>query len=223
MYRKWIALGVLIPVIAAGLLVASPLLLSLLSPKNEEAPTGVSLSSYMEAKQSNILAMAILGNSSDVVYPDLMEALFLALGTGTWNMTGRFLNDTDPHNIVLWDAAFEASVAEVDSINDAIYAGLASTTQSLDSLLSVQFALIGFGIDVLYKDGTWIQLFTLQDAKGHIVFVNGTYTGTPNPTNPFNGSVRAQNMLNGYLLEPATALSGLVIAIHDVFDNHLDP
>jgi len=223
MYRKWIALGVLVPVVVASLLVASPLLLSVFAPRGRQEPTGVSLSSYMEAKQSDILAMNILGNSSDIVYPDLMEAIFLALETGAWNMSGRFLNDTDPDNITTWDATFEASLAEVDSINDAIYTSLASSTQSLDSLLSLQYASIGFGIDVLYNDGTWIQLFTLQDAKGHIVFLNGTYTGTPNPTNPFSGIVRDENMLNGYLFEPATALNGLVIAIHDVFDNHLGP
>jgi hypothetical protein len=223
MYRKWIAFGILTPVVVASLLIASPLLLSVFAPRSQPGPTGVSLSSYMEDKQSDILAMTILGNSSDIVYPDLMEALFLALETGAWNMTGRFLNDTDPGNVTLWNAAFEASPAEVDSINNAIYTGLASSTQSLDSLLDLQYASIGFGIDVLYKDGTWIQLFTLQDAKGHIVFVNGTYTGTPNPTNPFNGIYRDLNWLTGYLFEPATALSGLITAIHDVFETHLSP
>jgi hypothetical protein len=223
MYRKWIALGVLVPVVVASLLIASPLLLSVFAPRGRQGPTGVSLSSYMEAKQSDILAMSILGNSSDIVYPDLMEAIFLALETGAWNMTARFVNDTDPDNVIIWDATFEASLAEVDGINNAIYTGLASATQSPDSLLSLQYAPIGFGIDVLYKDGTWIQLFTLQDAKGHIIFVNGTYTGTPNPGNPFNGVNRDVNLLNGYLLEPAMALNGLVTAIHHVFVNHLGP
>jgi hypothetical protein len=152
-----------------------------------------------------------------------MEAIFVALETGAWNMTGRFVNDTDPDNVIIWDATFGASLAEVNGINDAIYTGLASATQSPDSLLSLQYAPIGFGIDVLYKDSTWIQLFTLQDAKGHIIFVNGTYTGTPNPGNPFNGINRDVNLLNGYLLEPAMALNGLVTAIHDVFVNHLGP
>jgi hypothetical protein len=223
MYRKWIALGVLVPVVVASLLVASPLLLSVFAPRGRQGPTGVSLSSYMEAKQSDILAMSILGNSSDIVYPDLMEAIFLALETGAWNMTARFVNETDPDNVTIWDGTFQASLAEVDSINDAIYTGLAGAIQSPDSLFSLQYASIGFGIDVLYKDGTWIQLFTLQDAKGHIIFVNGTYTGTPNPGNPFNGISRDVNLLNGYLLEPAIALNGLVTAIHDVFVTHLGP
>jgi hypothetical protein len=223
MYRKWIALGILVPVVVTSLLIASPLLLSVFAPRSKPGPTGVSLSSYMEGKQSDILAMAILGNSSDIVYPDLMEALFVALGTGAWNMTASFVNDTDVQHITFWETAFEASIVEVGSINDAIYTGLASTTQSSDSLLSLQSAPIGFGIDVLYKDGTWIQLFTLQDAKGHIVFVNGTYTGIPDPTNPFNGIVRDLNWLSGYLFEPVTALDGLVTAIHAVFENHLSP
>lgn len=223
MYRKWIALGVLVPVVVASLLVATPLLLSVFAPHGGPGPTGVSLSSYMETKESDILAVTILGNSSDIVYPELMQALFLALRSGAWDMTALFVNDTNPANITVYNRAFEASAMEVQTINDAIYAGLASCTHSPDSLLSLQFASIGFGVDVLYTDGTWIQLFTLQDAKGHIVFVNGTYTGTPNPANPFNGIVRDENMLNGYLLEPAVALNGLVIAIHDVFDNHLGP
>jgi hypothetical protein len=229
MYRKWIALGVLVPVVVASLLIASPLLLSVFAPRGRQGPTGVSLSSYMEAKQSDILAMAILGNSTDYAYPELMHAIFLALDSGTWNTTATFVDDSNPSNVTTYNKVFEASVAEVQGINDAIYTGLASCTQSPDSLLFLlPYVCVGFGIDVLYKDGTWIQLFTLLDirrhlppTRGNILFVNGTYTGTPNPADPFGSVYRDVNWLNGCLLEPAYALDGLVTAIHNVFENHL--
>lgn len=223
MNRKW--LGLLIIPIALGLILVSPLLLGFFAPPSptDGGTTGESLSTFMGGKESDILAVQILGNSSDIVYPELMSALFIPLLSGNWNVSASFLNDTlGPYNLTIYEESFEASINEVENINTAIYNGLENTTPSLDSPSDLQFS-IGFGLDILYGDGTWIQLFTIQSPTGHIMFLNGTYTGTPNPTDPFNMTFiqRDESWMNGILLEPGTALDELVATMNAVFVNHL--
>lgn len=227
MNSKRIAVAVFAIAIISGAVIGVPLLynwlMSLNPPNGNEDTTGVGLASYMNAKQADILAVCILGNSTDIVYPELMEAIFRPQETGEWNVFVRILNDTDPNNPIIYNTTFDAGLMEVTSINNAIYDGLEATTESPDTLDDIGEASIGFGIDVLYTDGTWIQLFTLQSAKGHIMFLNGTYTGTPNPVNPFDSAFidRDQSWQHGIILEPGTALEGLIAAIHEVFLAHL--
>ncbi len=221
--RKWI--GLLIIPLVIGVLFAAPYLFSLFAPNpsNDDGVSGTSLSTFMEAKASNILAVQILGNSSDIVYPELMAALFVSNFTGAWIVSATFLNDSlGPGNITFYEEHFLTTVAEVVSINDAIYTGLAATTPSLDSISDLMYS-IGFGLDILYTDGTWIQLFTIQSPEGHIMFLNGTYSGVPDTVNPFDSNFisRDENWMNGILLEPGTALDTLVITMNAVFVNHL--
>lgn len=222
MNRKW--LGLLAIPIALSLILVSPLLLGFFAPPSPTngGSTGESLSSFMNGKESDILAVQIMGNSSDIVYPELMNALFIPLLGGTWNVSANFLNDTDPYNIIHYNESFVATLTEVEDINNAIYEGLENTTQSLDSISDLYYS-VGFGLDILYTDNTWIQLFTIQSPTGHIMFLNGTYTGTPIPTDPFNPSIiqRDENWMNGILLEPGTALDELVTTMNTVFVNHL--
>ena len=222
MNRKW--LGLLAIPIALGLILVSPLLLGFFAPPppTNGGSTGESLSTFMNGKESDILAVQIMGNSSDIVYPELMNALFIPLLGGTWNVSANFLNDTDPYNIIHYNESFVATLTEVEDINNAIYEGLENTTQSLDSISDLYYS-VGFGLDILYTDNTWIQLFTIQSPTGHIMFLNGTYTGTPIPTDPFNPSIiqRDENWMNGILLEPGTALDELVTTMNTVFVNHL--
>ncbi|MFX0169625.1 MAG: hypothetical protein ACFE89_09770 [Candidatus Hodarchaeota archaeon] len=222
MNKKWLSF-VLIPVVL-GVLLASPFIFNFLNPIPPPTDeTGASLSSFMESKSSDVLAVQILGNSTDIVYPELMAALFIANSTGTWIVSATFLNDSQgPGNILYYEEYFETTIAEVESINNAMYAGLAATSLSLDSISDLYYPL-GFGLDILYTDGTWVQLFTIQSPKGHIIFLNGTYTGTPDTVNPFDSAFiqRDQSWQNGILLEPGYALNGLVITINGVFVNHL--
>ncbi len=221
--RKW--LGLLVIPIALGLLLAAPYIFSFLAPppSGNGGDSGTSLSTYMEAKAADILAVQILGNSTDIVYPELMAALFVPNTTGAWIVSATFLNDSlGPGNPTFYEESFLTTLTEVENINDAIYTGLDATNPSDDSISDLMYS-IGFGLDILYTDGTWIQLFTLQSPEGHIVFLNGTYTGTPDTVDPFNPSFisRDENWQNGILLEPGTALDDLVLTINAVFVNHL--
>ena len=223
MNRKWLGL-IAIPIVL-GVLVAAPFLFSLFAPapSSDDGATGTSLSTFMESKSSNILAVQIMGNSTDIVYPELMNALFVSNVTGAWIVSATFLNDSQaPHNITFYERYFLTTVGEVNDINTAIYSGLEATTPSLDSITDLPYSG-GFGLDILYTDGTWIQLFTLQSPTGHIIFLNGTYTGTPDTVDPFNPSfiTRDENWFNGILLEPGTALDNLVLTMNAVFVNHL--
>jgi len=68
-------------------------------------------------------------------------------------------------------------------------------------------ASIEFDILVSYKNGTWIYVAKFLTVKGHISARTGA--GTP------------QRQLENNLLEPGTALDGLVLAINSMFTNHL--
>ncbi len=223
MNRKW--LGLLAIPIVLGVLLAAPFLFTFLAPppSNDDGLSGASLSTFMEGKANDILAVQILGNSTDIVYPELMDALFVSNVTGAWIVSATFLNDSQaPYNITFYEEYFLTTVGEVNNINNAIYTGLEATTPSLDSILDLPYS-VGFGLDILYTDGTWIQLFTLLSPGGHIIFLNGTFTGTPDSVNPFNPSfiTRDENWLNGLLLEPGSALDDLVLTMNAVFVNHL--
>jgi hypothetical protein len=221
MKKKWLAL-LAIPVVIS-VVVAAPLLFSLFAPApTGGGMTGTQLASFMEGKASDVLAVRILGNSTDIVYPELMAALFVSNVTGAWIVSATFLNDSGPGMPTLYYEYFLTTLAEVEDINNAIYTGLEATSPSADSISDLLYS-VGFGLDILYEDGTWIQLFTIQSPTGHIIFLNGTYTGTPDTVNPFDPAYiqRDENWLNGILLEPGTALDDLVATMYAVFDNHL--
>lgn len=215
-----IACGILSAVAFAYMLVNNP------SANNENSGRfGISLADYMVDKSSNILAMAILGNSSDIVYPELMEAVLIPQEGGTWLVRTTLLDDSEgPYNLSICEEEFYASVLEVEAINHALYEGLKNTTESQVSIYDVtDLGIMGFGLDILYNDGTWIQLLTIQSGVGYMILLEGTYQTTPDITNPFGyGLGRDTNLLNGAVLEPGSALDNLILQMNHVFIVHLD-
>ena len=215
-----IACGILSAVAFAYMLVNNP------SAKNGNSGRfGISLADYMVDKSSNILAMAILGNSSDIVYPELMEAVLIPQEGGTWLVRTTLLDDSEgPYNLSICEEEFYASVLEVEAINHALYEGLKNTTESQVSIYDVtDLGIMGFGLDILYNDGTWIQLLTIQSGVGYMILLEGTYQNTPDITNPFGyGLGRDTNLLNGAVLEPGSALDNLILQMNQVFTDHLD-
>jgi hypothetical protein len=232
MDRKW--LGLLTIPLALGLILASPFLIGFFAPSSDGGVNGEELASFMKEKESDILAVRILRYCvseilcgtlfcGDLVYLDLRDALFIPQNTGAWNASAIFVNATlESNGELFYEKTFEITVNEVETIHSAIYASLSNTIPSSDSVLDLMF-FIGFGLDILYSDGTWIQLFTIPSAKGHVMFLNGTYTGNLDSVNPFdlNFLHRDENRLNGVLLEPGTALDELVATMNAVFVNHL--
>ncbi|MFX0062555.1 MAG: hypothetical protein ACFFC7_10295 [Candidatus Hermodarchaeota archaeon] len=216
---------IVLGVILVSLVILPQLMNPVIEPEGDASTYGKGLSSKMVEKESNILAMLIVGNSSEIVYPELGYAAFVATDNGELNVTSFFIDDSaGPYNIITYFENFTASVSEVETMNQALYDGINTTILSNDDLATIE-ASIGFGIDILYKDGTFVQLFTLQDEKGHIVYLNGTYTGSLDPDSlPFgfgNDIQRNTNMFDGVLLEPSSALDGLVTAMNAVFQAHL--
>jgi len=215
-----IACGILSAVIFSYMLVNDP------SANNgTEGRFGVSLSDYMVDKSSDILAMAILGNSSDIIYPELMYAVFIPQEAGTWLVKASLLDDSEGwYNLSIYEEEFYASVSEVEAINQALYGDLEYTTESQVSIYNVTgLGIMGFGLDILYNDGTWIQLLTIQSGVGYMILLEGTYQNIPDTTNPFGNNLgRDLNLLNGAVLEPGNALDNLILQMNQVFTNHLD-
>lgn len=171
--------------------------------------SGNALSQYLEEQETNIAYLQICGNSSDIVYPELMEATFTPLESGGWSVEALFLDDAEgPYETTQYTETFTVSVIDVNTINTALYDGLNQTYPSEDKMQDL-YIQMGFALDIIYEDGTWISLLTLQSSSGHIVVMSGS--GTPD-----------RNLINGDLLEPGNALDGLVAAMGNVFASHLE-
>ena len=215
-----IACGILSAVIITCMLVNGPL-----ANNESDGRFGVSLSDYMVDKSSNILAMTILGNSSDIVYPELMEAVLIPQEDGTWLVRTILLDDSEgPYNLSIYEEEFYASVTEVEAINQALYGDLENTIESQVSIYNVtDLGIMGFGLDILYNDGTWIRLLTIQSGVGYMILLEGTYQNIPDTTNPFGYDLgRDTNLLNGAVLEPGSALDSLILQMNQVFTDHLN-
>lgn len=170
--------------------------------------SGTDLSEYIEEQQSKVAYMHICGNSSDIVYCELMEATFTPIEPGAWWVEVLLLDDSGgPCEVTQSTETFTASSAEVNTINSALYDGLDQTYASEDMIQNLDLQM-GFALDIVYEDGTWISLLTLQSSVGHIVVMCGA--GTPD-----------RNLLGGDLLEPGSALDGLVAALNGLFVSHL--
>ena len=153
--------------------------------------------------------MSICGNSTDIIDPELMESNFVPLGIGEWQVTASFVDDSSGYDeIETYQRSFSANFSSVLSINTALYDGLGTTYASNDTIYDIMYTCMGFSLDIVYTDGSWISLLTMLDPQGHLILMSGT--------GPIN-----QNLLDGYILEPGDALDGLVDAIHSVFQYHL--
>lgn len=172
----------------------------------------VSLSNDSDITNSlEITSMRILGNSTDILYPELMEA-FLVFREGNWMVSASFVDDSEGwENPEIYDREFSVTPEEVEIINLSLHEGLNGTYPSeiSPSVLLESNPHIGFDIEITYTDGSWIYVATFQTEQGHIISNNGT--GTPDTS-----------LLDGTVLEPISALDSLVAAIHTIFSNHLD-
>jgi hypothetical protein len=161
---------------------------------------------------SGVSSIFIIGNSTDILYPELMEATFELQGSEDWVVTANFLDNSESwENPEISDRTFSVTDEEVASISDALSVSLNLTHQSEDDRESISQsnAHIGFHIVISYSDGSWVSIWTLQTELGHILYKHGV--GTPD-----------LNMLDADLLTPISALDGLVEAVYIVFSENLD-
>lgn len=159
---------------------------------------------------SGITSIMILGNSSDILYPELMDASF-EMQSNSWIVTANFLDDSGGwESPETYDRTFSVTNEEVISISNALWESVNSTSESEEQtdVVLEMWASIGFQIEITYGDGSWVCIWTLQTERGHILFNQGT--GTPNP-----------NMVDATVLEPIDALDGLVGAVYTVFEEHV--
>jgi hypothetical protein len=159
----------------------------------------------------DIASLRILGNSTDILYPELMEA-FLVIQEGNWMISASFVDNSEGwENPEIYDREFSVTPEEIEMINMKLHEGLNGTYPSeiSHSVLLESNSHIGFDIEVTYTDGSWIYVVTFQTEQGHIISNSGT--GTPDTS-----------LLKGTVLEPISALDSFVASIHTVFSNHLD-
>ena len=159
---------------------------------------------------SGIESLRILGNSSDLIYPELMEAYFYQ-EINEWLVSASFLDDSEGwENPELYERTFSVSDENVTAIDDVLKDSLSQTHASEDQVLSILDLNphVGFGIEIIYTDGSWIYLCTFQTEKGHIIKKIGSGT-------------LDTNLLDGTLLEPVAALEGLVTIIRAVISSNM--
>ena len=171
-----------------------------------------SLSNDSEITNSlDIASLRMSGNSTDILYPELMEAFFV-FENGNWMISASFVDDSEGwENPEIYDIEFSVTSEEVELINLRLHEGLNGTHPSeiSPSVLLEPSPHIGFDIEITYTDGSWIYVTTFQTDEGHIITNSGTDTID-------------NNLLSGTVLEPISALDSLVTAIHTIFSNHLD-
>lgn len=163
------------------------------------------------ANTSGINRIEIIGNTTDILYPELMDATF-AIVEGQWQVQANFVDDSEGwESPETYDRTFPVAAHEVDSIDDALVSSFNRTVQSQGNLTAILLsgAHIGFCMVVTYNDGGWISIWVLQIESGQFLYSTGV--GTPNT-----------NMLDASLREPVSALDDLVNAVHTVFSNNLN-
>ncbi|MGY5876741.1 MAG: hypothetical protein RTU30_13415 [Candidatus Thorarchaeota archaeon] len=210
MERKGIAAIVLLTIVIGGLGTGGVILML----NNSAAQYvlglfGSSLADYVENKGPQITLLEISGNSSDIVYPELMHARFTPKSSGEFSVTATFLDDSGEYPAPFtYDKSFTTSVDEVQSINSALYNDLTGTYASNDTSSEIDESM-GFELTIHYSDGSWIYLLTIQSAKNHIFMLSGW------------GAVD-RNLVYAQVLESEDGLAGLASAMNEIFTNHLD-
>lgn len=159
----------------------------------------------------DITSLRICGNSTDILYPELMDASCV-FQEDNWMISASFVDNSEGwENPEIYDREFSVTPEEIEIINMRLHEGLNGTYPSeiSPSVMLESNPHIGFDIEITYTDGSWIYIATFQTDQGHIISNYGT--GTPD-----------MNLLSGTVLEPISALDNLVTAIHTIFSNHLD-
>ena len=159
---------------------------------------------------SQITSIEILANTTDILCPELMDAMFAPQSSDRWQVSASFVNDSlGPYNLTVYDRTFVAYTNEVEGIIDALYGGLNLTQSSNDSIEeALNNTSIAFDILVSYRDGTWIHVCALLNTKGHILLDEGQ--GTLN-----------KGGLTGRVIESWAVLDEFIHAVNQVFTNHL--
>ena len=160
---------------------------------------------------TEIASLRICGNSTDILYPELMEAFIVFQGSN-WTVSANFVDDSEGwENPEIYDREFLVTQEEIEMINLKLHEGLNGTYPSEISptILLENSTHIGFDIEIIYTDGSWIYATTFQTTLGHIISNSGTGT-------------MDKNLLSGTVLEPISALDSLVLVIHTLFSNYLD-
>ena len=168
------------------------------------------LGPYGPTSDSQITSIEILANSTDILYPESMEATLAPQSSDGWQVTASFVNDSlGPYNLTVYDKTFVADTNEVEEIKDALYAGLNLTHSSNDSIEdALNNTNIAFSILISYKDGTWIYVCALLNAKCHIILDEGQ-------------GMLNKGVLAGRVMESWAVLNEFIHAVNQVFTNHL--
>ena len=201
-------------VTVAGLFLAYPLLIGL-----ENGGNGGS------TNNTGILFISVLGNTTDIIYPELGEAQFMPASVGGWEIDVEMVNDSQGfENVSIYSSTFNASNEEINQIHSALFLALNGSLVSERTaydLLNASFS-IGFLVDIIFDDNTWIQVYTFQ-GQTEFLLLNGSYTGTFDyqAESPIWSISRDTNMLNGICLESVFILNPFVDTLHEFFSNYL--
>ncbi|KXH70553.1 MAG: hypothetical protein AM326_04100 [Candidatus Thorarchaeota archaeon SMTZ-45] len=193
-------------IVTATIIILAVFAAALLSMFNSDNPITTSNS-------SKVASLMICGNSSDLLYPELAEANFIFVENDAWQVSAHFVDDSTGYEYLeIYDRSFTITSKEVESINDALHEGLNQTYPSNITALELfepeSSPHMWYEIAITYTDGSWIYIITFQTEPGLIIHKSGT--GNTN-----------RNLLDGTVLEPLSALDGLVSAINVIFSNHL--
>ncbi|MFW9850976.1 MAG: hypothetical protein ACFFF4_17750 [Candidatus Thorarchaeota archaeon] len=160
--------------------------------------------------KSNVISIRINGNSSDIIFDELMDASIDRDALGNWQVSASFLDNSEGWEYPEpYERTFTISYENVSAISYALIAGLNQTYLSEDTEAEVMdpYPHIGFDIEIIYSDGTWIYVCTFQTEKGHFVMNRGSGT--------------SDRSLMGPLMEPVSALNGLVTIVQAIFSSNM--
>ncbi|MHA2384657.1 MAG: hypothetical protein ACXAEE_00450 [Candidatus Thorarchaeota archaeon] len=195
----------------AGLFVAYPFLIGL----GNTGSTG----------GTGIVYINVIGNTTDIIYPEMGEAHFIPANLGSWSIDVEMVDDSEGfENVNVYSRAFTASNEDINQIHSALFQALndsiVSETTAYD-LLNTN-ASIGFIVDMIFDDNTWIHVYTFQ-GQTEFLLLNGSYSGTFDNQAEFPTWTisRDTNMLDGICLESVSVLDSFVESIHTFFTNYL--
>ncbi|MFW9793620.1 MAG: hypothetical protein ACFFEE_04930, partial [Candidatus Thorarchaeota archaeon] len=124
----------------------------------------------------DITSLRICGNSTDILYPELMDAS-LVLQERSLVITASFVDDSEGYeNPLLYEREFTVTPEEIESISLSLNEGMNQThpSEMSSSLLLESSPNMGFEIEIVYSDGSWVYVITFQVGDGYIMFNNGT-------------------------------------------------
>ena len=210
MESKGTAVLILI-VTVAGVFLAYPLL--------------IGLENGGSTNDTGTVFISVIGNSTDIVYPELGEAQFMPAGVGGWEIVVEMVDDSQGfESVTVNSSTFNAGNEEINQIHSALFLALNGSLVSERTaydLLNAN-ASIGFLVDMIFDDNTWIQVYTFQ-GQTEFLLLNGSYTGTfdHQAEFPIWSINRDTNMLNGICLESVFVLDSFIDALHAFFSNYL--